>query len=1411
MLQRTNQLFILFASALVSQCAFALTGVVIDPPGGSNLSYRDTVGTDTAVQNNSTVHTLDVSSNATWTGINLYGLYNSPGSVIDRKGFIVNTDARVYGGTAGIQNGTGSTIIATTNGSVAITNAGTIGALGGTLSVNGIYNNGTISSPTFGAIGNLGLITGSNAGIMNDTAGLITNTFGGVNIFNFGGVIGGSGAAYGIYNAGAISGAGFAIASSGQIMGSIAAIYNAAGGLISTNSDPGFAILNANLLGGSGTQYGIYNQGTISNTSLSSTGVTINNNSDSYVNGDLDGIYNGESGVISSLSGIAINNAGGISSITNAGSISGVTGGVINTSTGTINALTNTGSIGASQGHAIGNTGFIGAIINSGTIGQVGQLLSVNGIYNNGTIDGGGPVTIQNTGTITGSNAGILNDAAGIITNSWGGDAIQNNQPGTIGGAGATYGIYNAGTISTSFGIAINNTRNLTGSSASIYNAAGGLISTDGNFGTTISNSWALGGSGSQYGIYNLGTISSTAGTSLTIYNTGIIQGSVDGIYNGVGGAITVAHGATIRNEGFISSITNAGSITGDTQGINNLGTITTLTNTGSITAPQGNGIQNTRNIITLNNAQGGGTPLTYTGALPTNYNVIVNSASAYGKLSGSSLTGTTTFGVAPTSMLVVNTYVAVLSGFASANFTNQVGGTVSGLNWTLSPEGGSPTIWDLVVTAPSSGGGGSSPAPNPTPTPTPTPTPAPQPTNMTQGDTSSLASIGVTTNPVFAGGTLALTSGANTAQPFTVTSAGGTITTPSGSSATMTGGLSGTGPMTFNGGGTLVLGGASTYSGGTTVSDNTTVSIEGSSPLGTGAIFIASGSSLSGTGTIGAPVTVAGNLHPGNSPGYLALTQPITFNAGATYQQDIAGRAQASATSPVGATGYYSFLQVAGASVTINPGATLTPRLQNLFSPSESGYGSAPYVPVVGDKFRILTADGGITGKFTTLTQPTGLDPATQFISFYNYNSSNSLDLAVIPASFNTAVASASGNKNAQSVASALDKMVVANQASTSTSAQDALLYTASGHSLASLPSFTQGMAGEIYGATLAVVPQTSQRIQQAVISRLGDTMTAPVMAGAMAAINNTAISASNPGGQPTAGMSSNPNVNPYASGSGGMSMSNGAAWGEVAYQYGNRASDSNSGGWSSNLVQAVVGVDMYSEAGTKAGGGVALSNTNVSASQGSGTVQQGSLFLYGKLPVQQFVVDAMASYGFNSTNNSRNDATGITTGLQAKNVLGNDALVSLGLNLPIDLAESRVTPYIRATWQQVNQNGFNEGSAASALTVNSFNGNGVRGVIGVAAGSKALDPIKEQTTYRVNVGLGVDSTNVLNPQLNASLAGMTTAINTPSAGTAFVQAGMYGTVKFADNAFAYAGVTAEARSGQVLAGGNIGVRIQF
>lgn len=85
----------------------------------------------------------------------------------------------------------------------------------------------------------------------------------------------------------------------------------------------------------------------------------------------------------------------------------------------------------------------------------------------------------------------------------------------------------------------------------------------------------------------------------------------------------------------------------------------------------------------------------------------------------------------------------------------------------------------------------------------------------------------------------------------------------------------------------------------------------------------------------------------------------------------------------------------------------------------------------------------------------------------------------------------------------------------------------------------------------------------------------------------------------------------------------------------------------------------------------------------------------------------------------------------------------------------------------------------------------------------------MSESFTYRVNLGVGADSSNLINPTLNASLAGMPTSITTPQAGSTFVQAGLYGTVKFADNAYAYAGVAGEFRSGSTLGNVNVGVRI--
>ena len=646
-----------------------------------------------------------------------------------------------------------------------------------------------------------------------------------------------------------------------------------------------------------------------------------------------------------------------------------------------------------------------------------------------------------------------------------------------------------------------------------------------------------------------------------------------------------------------------------------------------------------------------------------------------------------------------------------------------------------------------------------------------------------------------------------------TITNASDTFT----GSMTNGGSAGGSGGSVIVAGGVQGLGGYSTYSGGTQVLGGT-LSIGGIYPLGTGPVYVASGATLMGTGTILGATTVAGTLKPGNSPGFLATNATVTMTSGSRYLEDIAGAAQATSATPAASTGYYSSLQVTGGQFVIQPGSTLTVRLSNLFSPGEPGFGSVPYTPQLGDKFRIVSADGGIAGRFPAIAQPTGLSPGTQLMPYYNVGGNNSLDMFAIPQSYSVATA-ATANGNGRSVASGLDQLLRRNFAGTSTANQDQLLYAVAGQTASGLPSYVTSLAGELYGASLAVVPQATQRVQQSVLARLGDTYPGPSIATAGAALTNVPVNplsmeimnGKTPGGAAPFYVSSNPEVNPTAPVAASASLSSGAAWGEIAFQRGNRSGDDNASGFSSNLYQAVFGVDAYSEHGRKFGGGLAISTTSVWANGGTATVQQGALFLYGKLPLESWVVDGLASYGMNTTDNQRTSLSGLSDSLQAKGVRGNDALLSLGASRPIEFEDVRVTHYARVTWQQVSQSGFSEGSTPAALTVDRFNGNAVRGTLGLSVGSTSVNPMNDQYTYRGYVGVGADTPGLNSPMLNASLAGMPTTIATPSVGSTFVQAGLYATAKMGENAFGYLGVSGEVRSGQTLAGVALGVRIQY
>ena len=299
---------------------------------------------------------------------------------------------------------------------------------------------------------------------------------------------------------------------------------------------------------------------------------------------------------------------------------------------------------------------------NTSLVNAVGQTCT--NFTNNAT-----GITIQNDGTI-----GVTTSSINAINNANTGTITSVVNTGTIGDGSSYNGIY---TDLGTFGTITN--------SGTIQSAAANGINI--RTATSITNSGTIivTGTGTN-AIYTRGLVG-------TITNTGTIAGRTSGIITG--GTIT-----TLNNSGAISAAGVSGGRSYSTAGVDVNAVITTLTNTGSIRGTD-IGINNASVITTLNNSQGGNsssaatTALTYKGALPTNYSILINSTTNYGQLAVTSGSGATAFGIYTGSVISTNRYASVFTGVTGSNFSVS-SGTYNGLTWNLSQVGTSG-VWDLL------------------------------------------------------------------------------------------------------------------------------------------------------------------------------------------------------------------------------------------------------------------------------------------------------------------------------------------------------------------------------------------------------------------------------------------------------------------------------------------------------------------------------------------------------------------------------------------------------------------------------------------------------------------------------------------------------------------------------------------
>jgi autotransporter-associated beta strand protein len=93
---------------------------------------------------------------------------------------------------------------------------------------------------------------------------------------------------------------------------------------------------------------------------------------------------------------------------------------------------------------------------------------------------------------------------------------------------------------------------------------------------------------------------------------------------------------------------------------------------------------------------------------------------------------------------------------------------------------------------------------------------------------------------------------------------------------------------LTKIGAGTLTLSGTNTYDGATNINEGTLI-INGDNSGSLGAVNVALGATLGGTGTVGGNTTISGIHNPGNSPGLQTFAGDLSYT-GATINWELYG-----------------------------------------------------------------------------------------------------------------------------------------------------------------------------------------------------------------------------------------------------------------------------------------------------------------------------------------------------------------------------------------------------------------------------------------------------------------------------------------------------------------------------------------
>ncbi len=486
--------------------------------------------------------------------------------------------------------------------------------------------------------------------------------------------------------------------------------------------------------------------------------------------------------------------------------------------------------------------------------------------------------------------------------------------------------------------------------------------------------------------------------------------------------------------------------------------------------------------------------------------------------------------------------------------------------------------------------------------------------------------------------------------------------------------GLSGNGTVNHLAGVTTLTGNSATFTGTTNVSGGS-LYVNGTLD---GTVNV-TGGTLGGSGTLTGALTIGsgGNVAPGNSVGTLNVASQ-TFNAGSTYKVELndGGNTAGVNNDHINATG----------TVTINGGTVhVTPE-----NGTDTGTTYA-----VGTVYTIITAAGGVTGAFTTLTDNYA------YLNFSLSNDANNVFLTSQLAATSFCLPGMTGNQ------CAAGKGAFSLGAGT--------LYTAVLNlSNAEAPGALNQLSGEIHSSAKTALIEDSHFVRDAALNRIRSAFES-------VAASSMPIFAYAPGGPQPAPASTD----------------RFAIWGQAFGGFGHIKSDGNAAKLDRNSGGLLIGGDGQVAEHWRLGafGGYSRSKFDADARNSSGSSDNYHAGIYGGSEWGAFGLRYGGAYTWHDIDIARSVAfTGFSDRLAGSYRAGT-AQVFGEVGYRLSTGGVRYEPFANLAYVNLRTNGFSEAGGAAALVAPGQSTDTTFSTLGVRAETTFVTG-QSQTTLRGILG---------------------------------------------------------------------------